>query len=462
MTENLFKEFSEKNKIDWLNQVSKEAKQPVSESMLASNLWDKIDVLPFYTREDLANFPKQFRFHPKNELPASFSRHWNNLVCVLPDDTNHRVLEALDNGAEGLILHLNGLEDLAELLAGVLPQYIPILIQPVGNPIHALKTFLDWVENTGAPPESISGGLIWTPSDVVFELDMPLGFGFELLSELLEMTELYPAFKPFCLKTSRYTDSGGNPLDALVFGLGEFIEVADVLDKSPDELFSKVFLEVSVGENHFGEISRLRALRKFVSEFSHLYSLNLKEEEVVLLCITSHWSKSILDVHTTMIRQTYEGMSAVFGGANWLWIKPLDEKNSGELERRIARNVSAILREESHLDKVQDPAAGSYYLEKMTNDILQFLKNQLQKLESTGGFAKHLERGEIHQTVRINRGKIQLQVLEQVSPKIGVNRYPAPAQLQNNLDFQHFSEKKHELNPSRAAYLVELQTLFQP
>ncbi len=458
MTEDLFQEFDKNKKIDWMNQVSKETKQPINDGMLASKLWDKINLHPFYTREDLAFPAYQFRFHPKDELPGFSPRLWSNVVSVHPDDTNQQVLEALENGAEGLVLHLHGSEDLTEVLAGVLPQYIPILILPLGNPIRALKSLFDWLENTGTSSDAISGGLIWSPSDVVFENGEPLGLGFELLAELLELTENYPAFRPFCLKTSRYSDSGENPLDALVFVFGELIEALDSLGKNSGEVLSKVFLEVAVGENHFGEIARLRAMRKFLTDLASLYSVTIKEEDVLLLCRTSHWSKSLVDVNTSMIRQTYEGMAAVLGGVNWLWIKPVEEEKASEMERRIARNVSAILREESHLDKVQDPSAGSYYLDKITHDILVFLKEELELLESSGGFGDRLERGEIHRSVRINREKVQHQVLQHVLPKIGVNRYPAPAELQNNLSFHHFTEKKHELNPTRATYLVELQT----
>ncbi len=299
---------------------------------------------------------------------------------------------------------------------------------------------------------------------MVFDRNEPLGLGFEVLSELFEMTEGYPSFKPFCIKTSRYTESGGNPLDALVFGIGELMEVVHSLGKSPREIFSNLFLEASVGENHFGELVRLKAFRRFVASLSGLYSQSLPEEEkdLLLLCQTSSWSKSLVDAHTNLIRQTYEAMSAVLGGANFLWVRPLDEENTGVLERRIARNVSVILREESHLDKVQDPAAGSFFLEKLTTDMLSHLKERLLQLEAGGGWKENLERGEIHREVRKNREKIQDLVLQNSLPKIGVNRYPAPGPFQKSADFEFFSEKNHELNPTRASYLVELQTQTQP
>jgi methylmalonyl-CoA mutase len=273
------------------------------------------------------------------------------------------------------------------------------------------------------------------------------------------MTGPYSNFKPFCIKTSRYTESGGNPLESLGLGLGGLIELIDSLDIDPKVIFSKVFLEASVAENHFGEIARLKAFRMAFLQLAGVYSVELKEEEVFLFCKTAQWSKSLLDANTNLIRQTYEAMSAVLGGANWLWVQPMQEEHCSEMERRIARNVSSILREESYLDKVMDPAAGAFFLENLKEDVLAQLKNQLSKMEASGGWLKALERGEIHFSVRQQREKIQNQVIQNQLIKIGSNKYPAPAKHSTDLVWEVFKEKIHELNPTRATYLIELQTL---
>ena len=461
MTEDLFREFETATKPDWLAQASKEIKGLEPLSTLGSKLWDTLDLAPYYSQEDLNSHILQHRFHPQPEIQGLSPRRWENVVSVLPGDTNYQILNALENGAEGLVLHLSGFEDLGQLLSGVLPQYISIFVSPVGNPVFALKAFLEWADSTGAAFDSIKGGMLWTPSDLVFENQESFGLGSEILAELLEMTEPYSEFKAFCIKTSRYSESGGNPLDALVLGLGELIELVDSLDLSPAVILSKVFLEAAVAENYFGEIARMKAFRLAFSQLASLYGFELKQEQIFLFCKTAHWSKSILDANTNLIRQTYEAMSAVLGGANWLLVNPLQEENCSEQDRRIARNVSSILREESYLDKVMDPAAGAYFLENLTGDIVAYLRNQLSKLESNGGWAKALQGGEIHSLIRQQREKTQNQVLQNHLTKIGVNKYPAPANLRYNLVWEPVEEKMHELKPTRAAYLVEHQTHTQ-
>jgi methylmalonyl-CoA mutase len=136
-------------------------------------------------------------------------------------------------------------------------------------------------------------------------------------------------------------------------------------------VFDNLFLESSVGEHHFGEVARQLAFRQLVQEFALVYQVELEDRALILFCQTSHWSQSILDAHTNTIRQTYQALSVVLGGANVLWVKPLGEENASTQERRIARNVSAILKEEAYLDKVQDPVAGSYFLENLVADLVK-------------------------------------------------------------------------------------------
>ena len=125
----------------------------------------------------------------------------------------------------------------------------------------------------------------------------------------------------------------------------------------------------------------------------------------------------------------------------------------------MARNVSSILKEEAHLDKVIDPAAGSFFLEELIFKIQEELKSGLRKLETEGGWLFAVESGTLHQKVRSSREKAQNELIEVKRTKIGVNKYPASDGLKYNLEFEVFEEKSFQLNPTREAYLIELQTL---
>ncbi|GAB3234695.1 hypothetical protein J0A67_19905 [Algoriphagus aestuariicola] len=458
MAKNLFSEFHPSSKDAWTKQALLELRGKDFDQVLKSLLWRRIELQPFYTLEDLdGKVPVQHRFHQEASMPGLSPRTWNNIVSVLPGDTSKSVLNKLENGAEGLILHLSGFEDLARTLDGVRPEYIPMLVKPTGNPIAAMSSFLAWVETQQVSGEEISGALLWTPSDLVFEQNDAYGLALEIFHEVMELTEPFPNFRSFTLKTSRYTEAGGNPLDALVFGLGELIELIDQSGGNPERVFNNMLIEVSVADSHFGEIARLKAFRTAVVSLARLYSIKLPESELLMLGQTSGWSKSILDANTNLIRQTYEAMSAVLGGVNLLWTKPLLETNARDWEKRIALNVSSILREEAYLDKVEDPSSGAFFLEKIVDAILSEVRDGLSRLEEKGGWHSALQSGEIHSRVRAYRAEIQTDVAEKLVSKIGANKFPASGDLINDLEFEFFEEKSFELNPTRASYLVELQ-----
>jgi methylmalonyl-CoA mutase len=237
------------------------------------------------------------------------------------------------------------------------------------------------------------------------------------------------------------------------------VEILDRVSCAPRLVFDKLFLESSVGEHHFGEMARQLAFRQLVQEFALLYQVELEEQELVLFCQTSHWSQSILDAHTNPIRQTYQALSAVLGGANVLWVKPLDEENATTQERRIARNVSAILKEEAYLDKVQDPAAGSYFLENLVAGLVKETQASLTLLEQEGGWWKACQTGALQDRVKTHRAKIQRELLDKTRVKVGANAFTAPSSLTYNSPFTPFVEASHELKSTRATYLVESLTL---
>ncbi|TDQ15150.1 heterodimeric methylmalonyl-CoA mutase small subunit [Algoriphagus boseongensis] len=452
----LFSEFDSVSKEEWIAQAKKDLRGKDFDQNLKSALWDRLAIDPFYTLEDRVaeSFPTEFQ--AKSEIPGLPPRIWGNVVSVLPGDTNSSILNALENGADGLVLHLNGFENLDELVKGVFPEYISIWIKPIGNPLFVLNTFLGWIEKIDLDPEKLQGGFLWTPSDLVFEQNEVFQLGVELFTEIFELTDAFPNFKAFALKSSRYSESGANPLDALIFTLGELIEIIDQAQIKPEKVFKKALLEVSIGDAHFGEIARLKTFREIVSMLAGQYEVELESKELSLFSQTSDWSKSILDINTNLIRQTYEAMAGVFGGANFLWVRPFEEENCTEQERRIARNVSLILRDEAYLDKMIDPAAGSYYLEKLQEKITQEIQSGLLDLEKNGGWMAALNSGEIHSRVRAYREKIQNKVLDKNLSKIGANKYPASEKLRNDYPFHDFEEKSFELKPTRATYLFEL------
>ncbi len=121
--------------------------------------------------------------------------------------------------------------------------------------------------------------------------------------------------------------------------------------------------------------------------------------------ITTDWNKTLYDPNVNMLRLTTEAMAAILGGCDSLLVKPYDScyREPGDFSERIARNIQIILKEESYFDKVVDPAAGSYYIEALTDSLVESAWHLFLKTDENGGYIQGfhgwLYPGEVNKTV---------------------------------------------------------------
>ncbi|MDO8967101.1 methylmalonyl-CoA mutase family protein [Algoriphagus sp.] len=459
MTQDLFYDFPPSSKEAWKNQAAKDLRGQDFDQALKSLLWEKIQIQPFYTREDVLDLPRlpENSFEDKPFLQDFSARSWSNFLAVYPSTPIQEIMDFLENGGEGLVLHLKGDENLNELLKDVIPDYISIMLKPLGDPAQVLEHFMTWVHEMGVEESGLTGGLLWSPIDMLFEQGKSWE---EAISAFRRVFSCFPnerCFHACMFNFSRYADAGASGLDELIFGFGEIIELIDKSGIDPITIFEKSGFYTSVGDLHFPEIAKLKTIRFFYAELALQYNVELRLENTCIFAQTSGWSKSTLDSNTNLIRQTYEAMASILGGANGLWVRPISGQKATELELRVARNVSFILNYESYFGKVGDPAAGSYYLDTLITQLMDEVKSGLQELEKNGGWLVAFESRMLHKKIREHRQKQQNSILSGEISKIGVNKYPASDSLKNNLEFSPILEKEYELKPSRASYLVELQ-----
>ncbi|SFB18752.1 methylmalonyl-CoA mutase family protein [Algoriphagus aquimarinus] len=465
MTNQDFYSFPPSSKDEWIEQVKRDLKGKDFEDTLTSSLWNKVKISPFYTSEDVDGLAAENKFHPDAKIPGTSPRVWNNVVSVFPEnekETNEEVLHALQNGADGLILHLEGTENLNQVLKAVHTEFISTNFLPTGETTQFFHQIQEWIDSLTLKPGMLRGSIIWSPCDKLFQsgdnFDEEVNQAAKAINDFKEFREFYP----ITINLSRYANSGATGIEELIFGLGEVIELIDVLSKraiSPTQVFENLAFHTAVGDSHFAEIAKVKALRKLIVELAANYGVQIEMENIHITTSTSQWSKSLLDKNTNLIRQTYEAMAGILGGGNSLWVKPTEGKDASVLEKRIARNVSSILNEESYLDKVMDPAAGSYYLETLQREIEKFVIEGLQDLEEKGGWLKSFEDRTLHAEIRDSREKAQKRVLADSDIKVGVNKYLAKGKLENHLAFEPIAEKEFELLPSRATYFVEQNIL---
>ncbi|MBM3186214.1 MAG: hypothetical protein FJZ67_07930 [Bacteroidetes bacterium] len=194
----------------------------------------------------------------------------------------------------------------------------------------------------------------------------------------------------------------------------------------------KFNFHLGIGSNYFIEIAKIRAAKWLVNQLCNLYQIN---PELHFTAEIGYGNKSLKDPHTNLLRQTTEAMAAISGGVSELTVGPYDglsAKGSTDFSRRMALNISNMLKEESYFDYVKNPLKGSNTVELLTEQIIlkawDFLKT-LEKFESVNGTAKI---DFIRKTISETRNKRIKKFNEKKLELIGVNCFLNPTDETNS------------------------------
>ncbi|MBC7865036.1 MAG: hypothetical protein IAF38_18830, partial [Bacteroidia bacterium] len=251
--------------------------------------------------------------------------------------------------------------------------------------------------------------------------------GEEFLKEWKTFISL-PLFKetnysPFCFDVSAYHNLGANSVTELAYFILQVNEYLNFAEQNKISLGNKeIVIMVSVGNNFFESVAKLRALRKLFSLLTKQYGL---KNPLYLYCKNSLVNKSTLDIHNNLLRSTTEGMAAVIGGANSLSLFPFNDavKENDPEGLRWARNQQIIFKEEAALNKVADMSAGSYYIETLTRQLAENAWKIFQAIESEGGFIACIKNGFIPELIAAMANKQKVDFAAGKKILVGVNKF---------------------------------------
>lgn len=214
------------------------------------------------------------------------------------------------------------------------------------------------------------------------------------------------------VNASRWHENGATAVLELAFALSEGVErIGQGCDPA-----SLTFV-FSVGSNYFFEIAKLRAARQCWAQVVDSFGGGDGDEaRMKIHARTALANKSIYDPYTNLLRATTEALSAAIGGADAITVVP------ARFSERLAANVQHILKEESHIDGVADPAGGSYYVEALTESIAREAWKLFQQLEAEGGFSA--AQATIEKLTAGARAAKEKALSQRSKMMIGVNNYP--------------------------------------
>ena len=207
-----------------------------------------------------------------------------------------------------------------------------------------------------------------------------------------------PDLKTIGVSGIPYHEAGGSAVQELAFALAAgaaYLREMNIRGIDAEKAAAKTGFSFSIGTDFFMEIAKFRAARLLWDQVTRAFGVPEESRVMNILARTGRFNKTLTDPYVNMLRVTTEAFSAVCGGCDAIYVGPFDEvfRQPSEFSRRVARNVSVLLREECHFDKVIDPAGGSYYVENITDQLARKAWGLFQEVEKAGGIFKALETG---------------------------------------------------------------------
>jgi methylmalonyl-CoA mutase len=288
---------------------------------------------------------------------------------------------------------------------------------------HEPYAFVEYLKRTNPSLSALKGGFCFDPLANYLSKGTKIGDNIEALAAIFEAASDAKQWNVVHVGGHHFHEAGASVVQELAFTLASLVEYWHKLtnyEVSLGALATRTEVSLSVGTHYFVEIAKLRAMRLLLNRVGE--GFNVPTQNVGIHAQTSAYTFSEADTDTNLLRHTTEAMSTVIGGADSLSIAPHQSQPLG-FAKRIARNISILLREESYLDRVADAAAGSYYIENLTDTLAQKAWELFQEVEAQGGLIFAFEKDFLQKQIAENQAKHAALWQEKKWVMVGHNKY---------------------------------------
>ena len=435
--EKLFDMFPPVSTEEWMAKINADLKGADFNKKLVWRTNEGFNVMPFYRKEDIEGLPSV------GSMPGQFpyvrgcrtNNDWLIRQQILGEtaaEINANAKHAIDKGVESLGISMRGLEasDLAAVLDGIDLSKIEINIICCPRKAEEMaKALVELVEKAGAAA-TFKGSVGFNPFKRL------LKHGLEFPKDIKETAlAVYEAVKPvaglrcFAVDSFLLNNAGAYITQELGYALAwgaEWLTVMTEAGLTPCEVNGRIKFNMGISSNYFMELAKFRAARMLWAEIVKAYGADEDCCKMAVHAVTSEFNMTIYDAHVNLLRSMTETMSAALAGVDSIETLPFDlvYTQPDEFSERIARNQQHLLRDESHLNKVVDPAGGSYYIETLTCSIATQAWKVFNEVEDNGGFYEMLKKGEIQAKVNESGVKRHLDVARRKEILLGTNQYP--------------------------------------
>ncbi len=437
--ETLFDMFPPVSTEDWIAKINVDLKGADFDKKLVWRTNEGFNVKPFYRREDLEGLPA-IESVP-GEFPYLRGTRDNNDWLIRQQvqgktaaELNDHALHILNRGVESLGISLKGelgAADLKAILAGVDLKKVEVNITCCpGKAVEVAAELVKLIKEAGAEKD-FRGSVDYNPFRRLLKHGLP--FPKDAAKEgkaLYETVKEISGLRCFAVDSFIFNNCGSYITQELGYALAwgaEWLTMMTEEGLTVDEVADRIKFNMGISSNYFMELAKFRAGRMLWAEIVKAYQPSGDHAcKMWVHAVTSRFNQTLYDSHVNLLRSMTETMSAALAGVNSIETLPFDlcYKTPDEFSERIARNQQVLLREESHLDKVVDPAGGSYYIETLTQSIAQQAWKVFNEVEEEGGFDAMIKSGKIQAKVNESGMKRHLDVARRKENLLGTNQFP--------------------------------------
>ncbi|MHC0448050.1 methylmalonyl-CoA mutase [Flavobacterium sp. 3-218] len=345
------------------------------------------------------------------------------------DSDHERVVG--DVGKAGVAI--DSVEDMKVLFDQIPLDEMSVSMTMNGAVLPIMAFYIVAAEEQGVAPEKLAGTI---QNDILKEFMVrntyiyPPTPSMKIIADIFEFTsKKMPKFNSISISGYHMQEAGASADIELAYTLAdglEYIRTGLSTGMTIDDFAPRLSFFWAIGMNHFMEIAKMRAGRMIWAKL--LKQFNPKSDKSLALrthCQTSGWSLTEQDPFNNVARTCIEASAAVFGGTQSLHTNALDEAIAlpTDFSARIARNTQIFLQEETKITKTVDPWAGSYYVESLTNDIVEKTWKLIEEVEELGGMTKAIEAGIPKLRIEEAAARKQARIDSGQDIIVGVNKY---------------------------------------
>lgn len=451
--EKLFSDFPPVSTEQWMEKVTADLKGADYEKKLVWKTNEGFKVKPFYRMEDLEGLKTTDAL--PGEFPYLRGTKKNNVwlvrqdICAkCPKEANEKALDILNKGVDSLSFSVDASQLNAEyietLLNGIEATAVELNFSTCqGHVVELAQLLVAYFDKKDYDKLKLKGSINYDFFDKMLSRGKEKGDMIQTVKALIEAIAPLPFYRVINVNALTLNNAGAYISQELGYALAwgnEYMYQLTEAGLPATMVAKKIKFNFGISANYFLEIAKFRAARLLWANIVASYNPECVRDcenkgpngecrcaaKMAVHAETSTYNLTLFDAHVNLLRTQTEAMSAALAGVDSMTVTPFDKtyQTPDDLSERLARNQQLLLKEESHLDKVVDPAAGSYYIENLTVSIAEQAWNVFLKVQEEGGFYAAVKAGTVQDDINETGKNRHKAVAQRREILLGTNQYP--------------------------------------